>query len=355
MARSQRPQQANTCHTHVVTASSPSSQPAQAAPSSPVYLYLKCTNGFYLTEDHKSVKAPSEIQSPASVWYEQHVGNGYFIYKSHHGRLLSVCDHGDVKLAQLKNPVKQKCMFYREQIGDHCRFRSVSGFFLCVDKSGHVTSTKSPQKNALFALQLVPVHSIPPPPSQQGHASRDADVTHGDSTTSHASQPYAPPPSNVNVATPGDSTHSPHSSQGYNSPAPFSPASASPYGTPPPQQGGYNPPQQGGYTPPHQGGYNPQQGGYTPQNSYAPPQGVYTPPQGVYAPPPQGGYAPPPQSGGYAPQYTPYGAPEQGGYGYDASRGLGSPPPQQSQPNGNSSSTPSYLMGLNATSNQSPY
>lgn len=349
MARSQQRQQAsntNTCHTHVVT--TPSSQPAKQP--DPVYLYLKCTNGLYLTENNKSVKAPSEILSPVSIWYEQHVGNGYFVYKSHNGRLLSVCDHGDVKLTKLKNPVKQKCMFYREQIGDHCRFRSVSGFFLCVEKGGHVTSTKTPQKNALFALQLVPTHSVPPPP-QQAHVSRDAPTDSPVNTAgapTEATTPYQPPspttssftpPSGGNAPFAGDSTYQPYAAQGFNSPTSFTPPPSGGY-APPPQNGAFVPPPQGGYAPPSQGGYAP-------------------PPQGGYAPPPQhGGYAPPSQ-GDYAPSYssyTPYGAPASGGYGsYDASRDMSSPSPSQPASSNTSGSTPSYLQGLNASSTSNPY
>jgi len=87
-----------------------------------------------------------------------------------------------IKLSKLSNPVKQKSMFYREQIGKECRYRSVSGYFISM-KNGFLTGDKTPEKSALFTLELAPVHarevpssnnsSIPPPP--QNVQVRDVD------------------------------------------------------------------------------------------------------------------------------------------------------------------------------------
>merc|ERR1712232_1290422 len=94
-----------------------------------------------------------------------HIGNGYYILKSHSGRLISVTDHGHIKLAKLKNPVKQKCMFYREQIGQQCRFRSVNGHFITLKPNGTMEGEKNPSTNSLFYLELVPIAPAPSAPS----------------------------------------------------------------------------------------------------------------------------------------------------------------------------------------------
>ena len=155
-------------------------------PTGPVRIYLKGASGSYLTEDDKRA---SSLPTPhaLSVWSEQHVGNGYYVLKSFSGRLLSVCEKGDVKLATVSTPVEQKCMFFREQVGEHCRYRSVHGFFFSME-AGRVFATQSPSHSSLFFLELAPAGpvSYTPPPPQNVTVARDP------STQYQAPAPHQP-------------------------------------------------------------------------------------------------------------------------------------------------------------------
>jgi hypothetical protein len=151
----------------------------QGAPppqNSSEHIYVLSSSGFYLTEsDKKKVAGRNTLDPQLSVWHEQHVGNGYFVLRSHNQRLLSV-DGDHAKLSKIHTPVKQKCMFYREVVEKQVRYRSTTGKYLTIPYGGNVKFVSSPSFDSLFTLQLAPAtpqaaptsHAAPPPPTNVG-------------------------------------------------------------------------------------------------------------------------------------------------------------------------------------------
>jgi len=189
-------------HTQGVAPGSP------APPAGLVYIYVLCASGFYLTEEgEKNVRGRQPLDPELSVWQEQHVGNGYYVLRSHHGRLLSV--KNQPKLSKIATPVKQKCMFFREVLqNQQTRYRAVNGNYLSIVYGGQVKAESHPSTDSYFTLQLVPVAEPSfspapqqPPPPAHPVVTREVpgtdDVTNQKSVSNDWYSQYVVPPTNT--------------------------------------------------------------------------------------------------------------------------------------------------------------